>query len=337
MGKQSDRIKYWDIAKGISMLLVIIGHTQIPYTLTAIIFSFHMPLFFIVSAYFIHTINLKKNINSANKHLIIPFAAGTLVEMFCTCLSGDTFGSVISQIKTLFLDFCGGMCKASPLFPHFNGTWILWFLPCLAVSRIIFVSVFRLLQEKPWYYMAFASFLITGFGFLLSKWSYLPWCAEIACVSFLFLYFGYILAKKNIFARRKLSLILFGISLAFWGFCVAFLRTFIELAMHSYPYSFISILEGCAGTFCVVYVCKKFENLRVFSEPLAWIGANSLIILIFHNAEYRYMPWNTLLSTFTDKAYYWLILSCSKILLILTLTFLYSQIQKAILSHRRIR
>lgn len=46
------RIDYIDIVKGITIILMIIGHvSNIPTILRTFIFSFHMPLFFIISGY----------------------------------------------------------------------------------------------------------------------------------------------------------------------------------------------------------------------------------------------------------------------------------------------
>lgn len=42
--------KYWlDIAKGIAIFLMVIGHTSIPNVVSNFIYAFHMPLFFIAS------------------------------------------------------------------------------------------------------------------------------------------------------------------------------------------------------------------------------------------------------------------------------------------------
>lgn len=49
---KNDRIAWIDIAKGITIILVIIGHV-VPFDSATrnVIFSFHMPLFFILSGY----------------------------------------------------------------------------------------------------------------------------------------------------------------------------------------------------------------------------------------------------------------------------------------------
>lgn len=67
--KETNRIKYWDIAKGITILLVILGHAENinPY-IRVIIFSYHMPFFFIANAYFIKNYNLAESIKKVVNH-----------------------------------------------------------------------------------------------------------------------------------------------------------------------------------------------------------------------------------------------------------------------------
>lgn len=62
----SNRIVSFDILKGVGILLVILGHIEIPYMLKIVIYSFHMPLFFFVSGCFLsfnqlERVYLKKN------------------------------------------------------------------------------------------------------------------------------------------------------------------------------------------------------------------------------------------------------------------------------------
>ena len=46
---KSEQWKWVDIAKGIGIILVFLGHFNIPDTLRAEIYTFHMPLFFFLS------------------------------------------------------------------------------------------------------------------------------------------------------------------------------------------------------------------------------------------------------------------------------------------------
>ena len=51
----SKRIEWIDVAKGICIVLMVVGHTRLPLIISNWIWSFHMPFFFFISqvAYFI--------------------------------------------------------------------------------------------------------------------------------------------------------------------------------------------------------------------------------------------------------------------------------------------
>ena len=69
---KKNRIHYVDAAKAIAIILVIIGHcywiSVIP-RLGYLIYSFHMPLFFIVSVFFLKNLTVKNAIEKYAKAL----------------------------------------------------------------------------------------------------------------------------------------------------------------------------------------------------------------------------------------------------------------------------
>ena len=76
---KKNRIDYFDIAKGMGMILVIIGHMPLKNRyLINFIYSFHMPLFFIISGYFFKYRENKECIKNIFKKLILPY--------FITCI-----------------------------------------------------------------------------------------------------------------------------------------------------------------------------------------------------------------------------------------------------------
>ena len=67
------RIDYFDIVKGIGILCVIAGHMGIS-PIDSVVFTFHMPLFFLISGYFISTkISFKDFCNKKFKQLLFPY------------------------------------------------------------------------------------------------------------------------------------------------------------------------------------------------------------------------------------------------------------------------
>lgn len=72
--KQS-RLDYMDLAKGIGILAVILGHVYKNTVFGTLLYSFHLPLFFLISGYFFHYIPdfwvfLKKKL----RNYLIPYA-----------------------------------------------------------------------------------------------------------------------------------------------------------------------------------------------------------------------------------------------------------------------
>lgn len=60
-----------DIAKGIAILLVVLGHLQNP--INKYIYAFHMPLFFFLSGMFVKGLSFKDTIFQKGYRLLLPF------------------------------------------------------------------------------------------------------------------------------------------------------------------------------------------------------------------------------------------------------------------------
>ncbi len=123
--KNPGRIKYWDIAKGITILLVILGHAENinPY-IRFIIFSYHMPFFFIANAYFIKNYNLIESIKKSSKLLLIPYAI-TCILFAVICVNQNNSNLPNYQVFTLRIaDMFAGMSKISTKFNQFQSVWL---------------------------------------------------------------------------------------------------------------------------------------------------------------------------------------------------------------------
>ena len=70
------RITFVDIAKGIAILLMVVGHVfSLPTPLKHAIYSFHMPLFFMMSGYFARKENVRTLAKRMVPMLIVPYLA----------------------------------------------------------------------------------------------------------------------------------------------------------------------------------------------------------------------------------------------------------------------
>lgn len=91
------RIRFFDIAKGIAILAVILGHSAIEMNLfvphrtaqvvLSICFSFHMPLFFILSGYFMHPERGFRWMKEAKQLLFTYVVTALCVLVGVTCMA----------------------------------------------------------------------------------------------------------------------------------------------------------------------------------------------------------------------------------------------------------
>lgn len=122
----NERKDYIDVAKGIGILLVVTGHLVCPDNLHNYIYSFHMPLFFILSGMLIsyrNKIASKDTIKRLFYQLMVPYFTFSLAYLFFyeyMILHENFIGIVYMVFQTL--------C--------FRGMAPLWFLPSLFFGEI---------------------------------------------------------------------------------------------------------------------------------------------------------------------------------------------------------
>ena len=109
--KDKSRIEYIDIARGIAILLMIVGHAIKPGLKYAFIFSFHMPLFIIVSGFFYRDKSFKSTLLNIIKKLIVPYVLCAFIVNYLVSLKiyGFTYAYIgrdtINTVKELIYSY----------------------------------------------------------------------------------------------------------------------------------------------------------------------------------------------------------------------------------------
>ena len=93
------RLQYIDIAKGIAMICIILGHMGNA-NINRVVFTFHVPIFFFITGYFISD-KCEVNIFVRNKvrTLIIPYLITCFAIVIIATLQGAICGDAIVEIK----------------------------------------------------------------------------------------------------------------------------------------------------------------------------------------------------------------------------------------------
>lgn len=187
MGNAVMRRDDLDICKGLGMLLVIVGHTVTFPLLRGTIFSFHMPLFFLIAG-----VNYRrsKTIKEFNKHLIKSFKRLIMPAIFL--YSVRTFGyALFGKLDFRTRDFLLAVTYSSGVeyesrFGPVSSVGMVWFLVCLFECKAIYDVLFCKFGDK-------AAVVVVVFACLsiyISKLTWLPFSFDVTLVVLLFFFIG---------------------------------------------------------------------------------------------------------------------------------------------------
>ena len=286
------RIDWIDIAKGIAILLVIIGHTvKFGSASRTFIFSFHMPLFFVLSGYTYRVAEdfatFKKHVLNNIKHLLIPAIGIVLFNLLAHWILEGTYTmpALAHQAKYyLAAFFWASGVKVGP-YPALGAAW---FLVSLLGAKLILDSVWLLFGKKECGYLVV---LVALLGMALGvKRRWLPFNLDVTMVVVFFLYAGMLLRRYSSILSNYRG-VLFGIAVVVWITCLNF-GFHIELASRKYPFLVLSILEGIFGTMAICNFCKGFAVRQRISNVLRFIGCHTLLIFSIHCVDWTgYFIW----------------------------------------------
>lgn len=300
MANRTKRVEWIDLAKGLAILLMIIGHVQLipwePYR--KIIFSVHMPLFFIVAGYFSKPELTGKTVLKWCRQLLIPYL------VTCLLTAGVYFvkQGEISLAEELYRCFWGSGVVAlyGPGVPITGETFIpmlgaIWFLPCMFFGKVLFTLLLRLTPKWPEPLRGVIVLLMTALGYAIGLQWKIPLNLDIALFCTVFFYAGY-LVRRSPFTERP-SEIMPIIYMLLW--LLAIKLGGLQLANRSYGSIgcvTLVVIGAIAGTLVLFIVCRRvLGRLRGVSAFLRFCGKNSLYILCIHHLETTFFMWETLL------------------------------------------
>jgi fucose 4-O-acetylase-like acetyltransferase len=284
------RIDYIDVAKGIGILLVVMGHNDFsllsPF-LFKLIYSFHMPMFFFMSGIFFKPdlsflTLLRRRFDSVLK----PYIFITLLIFFAT----------ISFTKVSFAQSITRLLKALYGNGHYLDWVQLWFLPHLFVVSLFAFLFYRLTRRinAPWIkwgllaaiqvigvlgISTFWPFSINLFGQSITIYG-LPFSLDLVLVSGFFFIGGYELFKNFPlpFFKKPLVCLILGISLII---LVWFFPSTIDFNIRQFDSLFLNTLEALLGIALTLSLALQIERSSQLTKIFKYIGRNSLTILLF--------------------------------------------------------
>lgn len=284
-----NRNRTLDVLKGIGIFLVVLGHaTFVDDRIITYVFSFHMPLFFIVSG-------MLMRIKSEGDSTISSFIQKKLKTIVIPYLSFSICYTIIDFLSVYFQQISYADLKVNAICTlSFAGSGPLWFLPTLILSEIMLFLLIR--KFNPWQTLVL-SFVIAAIGF--SGCSYFIPYYELHKSSLVDMYFmnfiivllrsmicltflapGYVAYEylKKLGQGFSLLQLIIGVALLAVVFPLSLQN--VNLDLHNLIYGKIYILLPCAylGTLGLYLLCNTLPKLRL----LEFWGKNSLVIMVTH-------------------------------------------------------
>ncbi|MGE5378536.1 MAG: acyltransferase family protein [Bacteroidota bacterium] len=312
----SKRINYIDVARGIGILLVVMGHNDfslISPFFHKLIYSFHMPLFFFLSGYFLNTaIGFWSFVKKRFNGLLKPFFFTIfMIYFFSISFEKMGFANAITRIvKSLY------------------GTgayidWVqLWFLPHLFVVSIYAYLFYKTVGRIDNRWIRWLILLITLFVASLFLKSFYPFTIALLGKSFSLLglpfsldlvllsgFFFILGSETRSLDMEKLYgnvpfLLITGTALVLMNI---FLSPTIDLNTRVYDSFIVSTLEAIAGILFIMALSRQVDlHTSKLSNMFQYIGRITLIILILHGPIQDFWGQKILALTQNQVLSYWL-------------------------------
>lgn len=271
------------IAKGIGILLMVVGHSGCPSVLRNFIYMFHIPLFFIISGYCFKEKYLTDFKLFAIKRihgLYLPFVKYSILFLllhnlfFKIGIYNADYGVGIASISYNLSTVVKHLIHIFLLINYEQLISPLWFVATLFEGYFLFYAVRRFVKNY-----LFGSFVLLAVVLMFVPFANtsLPYFFRSAYAA-LFLFAGGIIFSMFDSINKLWVTIL----------CVIFViigSLFFPTEMPKVDYNtfFPFCICSVAGTIMVMFVSKKVSDNRSFvSSILGYIGNHTMTILIWH-------------------------------------------------------
>lgn len=294
-----------DTLKGIGIILMIVAHTYGPNNIIwDLIFSFHMPLFFIVSGLFFKERSVKDTIWKISRQLLIQY--------IFICISII----ILSQIKRPHP-------ITSDLEEVLYGMGPGWFIIAMAQVRLYFTLIYKTFKR---FYLIISLTISLLTAILISIFQISMILAFMPALCSLFFYaFGYSIKsyqiKNHVNRYPHISLfagLLLWLNSSFFGE--------VELASCTFKLFIIDFMGSIGGTYVFYVVSKKIVNTKL-GILLSFTGKYSLAILCIHSIDFCIPLWYRL-EPYIPNQYYLTTILIMRLSLVLICCFIISRHHK---------
>ena len=285
MPEKTSRIAWVDFAKGIAIILVVLGHASQD-DLQKFIFVFHMPFFFVTAGFLLNLNKWGGEENFKNfavklvKRLLLPYCLAEFLWYpiwFVVChemgwleyLWNWTWADPLRSFLVIFIG-------------NANGTGLilgqLWFLPCLLVAEIIFIKLYNRLNKIGAEVFVLTLAACSLSGLFIGMLHALPLGTDIAFVAQIFLLIGVLIRRYDFIGRMNLN---FSCGMMLVVVVAFYFNVFVDMNARNFGNPFLFYSGAVAGILLVMKFSSLMTEGKIFSL-ISDCGRQSMMILILH-------------------------------------------------------
>ena len=262
MHSMKKRDAVFDIEKGFLIILVIMGHLVVNSSLLhQIIFSFHMPVFFMITGMLSHW-------GVENGQFVKKRARSYVIPYFSWCIVLFLMFWIENPLKYLVRILYGGAMNTT----HY--TYPYWFICCLFLSSVLFNSLWKykkaLLVVLTFYLMVWYIFLSHYHVPLL------PWSLEIVPFAILYFVIGIVVRRIEEYAVCRCGNAIY---------IVSFILASLLILIRVNGYSHFTIIMETAKLNCfpldIIYPVTYYLAIKGISLWVARMSSLVKILLIY--------------------------------------------------------
>ena len=297
----NNRIKYIDIAKGIAIICIILGHFGIKW-INSVVFTFHVPIFYIITGYLMNTkLPIKEFIKRRFKTLIIPYIITCIITIILASIISGVEKGINTIPKTamnwLYASIYGsGIDFTKPFYIKKIGA--LWFLLASFWGNILLRLTLEI-KHKSRPFVILAIFLVVGLWSRKLFW--FPLSVQAGCGAMLYMYLGFLFNQakeelQNLSPETKISVSI--LALLIWLEFIINFKSF-SLVYCDIGRGAIDLFGSICGVYiiCIIsfYIAKK---CKVLTKIFSFLGRYSIFVLCIHIIELNLFNWYKIIPSF---------------------------------------
>jgi len=266
------------MAKGLGMLLIILAHAPLAEKLSRYIYSFHVPLFFLLSGYLYRDVGnatLLQFLKNKFGKLGIPYLWFALINFIILYIFQALSDEATLSIPKSFVGTFLGL-RSLNWSPHLGP---LWFIPCLFLTELVIFLISRnsSLHSKK---TAVIVFIISVLGIIYNKTIHIPLAYSLDAVPFalVFFYGGCLFAKFEHRFWEYLDTPVAFVGLGILSLALGIFNKTVNIFWSMYGNPAIYFIAAFLGIYLVIYVARSLPEVRF----LEYIGKNAIVFLALH-------------------------------------------------------